>query len=44
MFKCWKCFSSDPELIGLIIFIALFWSLMRGRMVAFEGRPQLRIE
>jgi len=30
MFKCWKCSSSDPELIGFIIFIALFWSLMRG--------------
>ena len=24
MFKCWKCSSSDPELIGFIIFIALF--------------------
>jgi len=28
MFKCWKCSSSDPELIGFIIFIALFWSLV----------------
>ena len=30
MFKCWKCSSSDPMLVGFIIFIALFWSLMRG--------------
>ena len=30
IFKCWKCSSSDPELIGFIIFIALFWSSMRG--------------
>ena len=30
MFKRWKCSSSDPELIGFIIFIALFWSLVRG--------------
>jgi len=43
MFKCWKC-SSDPESIGFIIFMALFWSLMRGRMVAFEALSQLRIE
>jgi len=27
MFKCWKCSSSDPELVGFIIFVALFWSL-----------------
>ena len=30
MFKCWKCSSSDPELIGFIIFIAVadtFWSV-----------------
>ena len=44
MFKCWKCSSSDPVLVGFIIFIDLFWSLMRGLMVAFEARPQLRIE
>ena len=30
MFKCWKWSSSDPMLVGFIIFIALFWSLMRG--------------
>jgi len=44
MFKCWKCSSGDPELIRFIVFIALFWSLMRGCMVAFVARPQLRIE
>jgi len=42
MLKCWKCSSGDPVLVGSIIFIALFWSLIRGRMVAFEARPQLR--
>ena len=30
MFKCWKWSSSDPMLVRFIIFIALFWSLMRG--------------
>jgi len=39
MFKCWKCSSSDPELTGFIIFLALFWSLVRGCIVAFEARP-----
>jgi len=39
MFKCWKFSSSDPVLVGFINFIALFWSLMRGLMVAFEARP-----
>ena len=44
MFKCWKWSSIYPELIGFIIFIALFWSFVRGCMVAFEARPQLRTE
>jgi len=44
MFKCWKGSSRDAVLVGLISFIALFWSLMRGWMVAFEARPQVRIE
>jgi len=44
MFECWKWSSSDPMLVGFIIFIALFWSLMRGLMVAFEARSQLRTE
>jgi len=26
-------------LVGFVIFIALFWSVMRGLMVAFEARP-----
>jgi len=30
MFKCWKCSSTDRVLVGFIIHIALFWSLMRG--------------
>jgi len=30
MFKCWKCSSSDPELIGFINFIGLFWRLTTG--------------
>jgi len=29
MFRCWKCYISDPVLVGFIIFIGLFWSLMR---------------
>jgi len=30
MFNCWKYSSSHPMLVGFIIFIALFLSLMRG--------------
>ena len=30
MFKCWKCSSSDPMLVGFNIFITLFSSLMIG--------------
>ena len=30
MFKCWKCSSSDPVLVGFITFIALFWNLKKG--------------
>ena len=37
MFKCWKCSSGDPLSVEFIIFIALFWRLMRGCMVGFEA-------
>jgi len=30
MFKFWKGFSTDAVLVGLISFVALFWSLMKG--------------
>jgi len=30
MYRCWKDSFSDAGLVGLISFIALFWSLMRG--------------
>jgi len=29
MFKCWKDSSRDAMLVGLISFIAVFWSLLR---------------
>jgi len=29
MFECWNGSSRDDVLVGLISFIALFWSLMR---------------
>jgi len=31
MFKCWKCSSSDPELIGFII----VWNYFRWRILRF---------
>jgi len=30
MFKFWKGSSRDFVLVGFIVFIALFWSLIRG--------------
>jgi len=30
MLKCWKGSSIVCVLVGFIVFIALFWSLMRG--------------
>ena len=30
MFKCWNYSSRDAVLVGVISFIASFWSLMRG--------------
>jgi len=44
MIKFWNDSSRDIYLIGIVSFTAIFWSLMRGSMVAFEARPQLRIE
>jgi len=36
MFKCWKWSSSDPMLVGFIIFIALFWSLMEQKIFCLK--------
>jgi len=30
MIECWKGSSIDFDLVGFIVFIALFWSLIRG--------------
>jgi len=34
---------SEIWLVGLISFIALFWSLVRGWRVVFEACPQFRL-
>jgi len=40
MFTCWKCSSSDPELIGFIIFIASLYEKYR-IFILFYPLPSL---